>query len=105
MRAHCAGVVLSLVGLLALASASSQPENNMEENATAMVCPDGWEAFGEHCYQIQYGTACGSKMQKTTVKAWVDIWPRCIHWLKIILFITSILLAVPCWEQRALLQG
>jgi hypothetical protein len=52
MRAHCAGVVLSFVGLLALASASSQPENNMGESATAIACPDGWDAFGEHCYQM-----------------------------------------------------
>jgi hypothetical protein len=52
MRAHCAGVVLSFVGLFALAFASSQPENNMGESATAIACPDGWEAFGEHCYQM-----------------------------------------------------
>jgi hypothetical protein len=54
MRADCAGMVLSFVGLLALASASSQPENNMEESAIAIACPDGWEAFGEHCYQMMW---------------------------------------------------
>jgi hypothetical protein len=52
MRAHSAGFVFSLVGLFALAFASSQPENTMGESATAMACPDGWDAFGEHCYQM-----------------------------------------------------
>jgi hypothetical protein len=51
MRAHCTGIVLSFVGLLALAS--SQHEN-MRESATAIACPDGWEAFGEHCYQMMW---------------------------------------------------
>jgi hypothetical protein len=55
MRVNCAGIVLSFAGLLALhAFASSQPENNMGESATATACPDGWEAFGEHCYQMMW---------------------------------------------------
>ena len=73
----------------------------MGESAIAIACPD--EPFA--LLPDDMGQPWGSKMQLITVKAWLDIWPWCIHWLKIILFITSTLLAVPYWEQRVALQG